>query len=502
MNIETTEVFVPKSADELRDNWLRDVRLEALARGIEDPPVQPGTDLYIRATANANADLIQYSNIAIADQAADVLSATGDALDDKRKGYGLPEVKPSPSTGNITASVLGGGTVSLTSAQQFVFPNGKRGKVASNVIVSNGDPIPVVAVDTGADTNLAAGQKIRWVAAVLNLQTEGVVAAGGLTGGLDEESDDRKRERILNELGHLRAGGNWSQKIEVALGADAALQYAFPYPALGGPGSEKVAVMRVMNPDTNDWSREVSVGEVAIVQAAMEDAFALPFELVVQSVADEPKDVALLLALPEFASKGWVNRPVWPPLEGGDTHVEISVYAGGLSVTVNATTTTSPIANVSQIAWWSPNDMTFYVKTITSVGGGTGAWVLGIDSPLVDSLSNDAAVGEFISPAAVNMAAYRDSWLTIMNGTGPGENTTDTNRADGRRSRRPTTAEKFPSDLTIKQLNALVAAHTEIADADYSLPLPGSGRSPTIPGTLSDPPNVITPQNFGIYQLT
>jgi hypothetical protein len=500
MNTDAIETFVPQNADELRDNWLRDIRLEALARGIEDPPVQPGTDLWIRATAHANADLIQYSNIAIADQASDVLTATGDALDDKRRAFGLPEVEPSPSTGNLTVGVLGGGFVTLTTSLQFVLPNGKRGKVASNTIVSDGDPVPVVTIDTGADTNLDAGRKVRWVAGPLNLETDATVASGGLTGGVDEESDDRKRERILNELGHLRAGGNWSQKIEVALEALANLQYAVDYPALGGPGSEKLVLFRELDPDNNDWSREVSAPDVAIVQAAMEENFALPFEMVVQSVEDQPFDVALVLALPEFASNGWVNSPVWPQLESGDTHVEVSLYGGLLSVVVNAATATSPVANVTQIAWWSPFDQTFYVKTVTSVAGGSGLWILGIDSELIDSLGNVALPGHYISPAAVNMDAYGDSWRVIMGGLGPGENTSNAAiLSNGRGKRRPTTSEKFPSNLTVRQIETLIEAHAEIEDADYSYPAPGS-RGPNVPSNLADAPLVLTPHNFGIYQ--
>lgn len=504
MNIESTAVFVPANADELRDNWLRDIRLEALAQGLADPPIQPGTDLYIRATANANADLIQYSNIAIADQATDLLSATGEALDEKRKAYGLPEVKPSPATGKLIVGVLGGGSVTFTPATQFVTPNGKRGQIAVNTTTMDGGLVPIVTIDTGADMNLPAGTKVRFVATPLNAKTEATVYSGGFRGGLDEESDDRKRERILNELGHLRAGGNWPEKVEVSLDADASVQGAFVYPALGGPGSEKVAIMRAPDPLNFDFSRMVPAGTRAIVQAAHEAAFAAPFEEVIQSVQDQQVDVALLLALPEFASNGWVNRPVWPPLDAGDTRVRIGAYTpGALTVTIAASTSTPPIANVTQIAWWSPTVMQFYVKTITSVAGGAGAWVCGIDSPLVDGAAIPGLANDFISPAAVNMAAYGVTWTTVMGLLGPGENTTTPARLSATRGqRRPTTAEAFPCALTSHQTDALETAHTEIADVQYSYPLAGSARTPTVPVLVATAPNVFIPRHFGLYPIT
>lgn len=496
MNVNSNAVYVPKNAEELRDTWLRDVRLEALALAIPDPPVGPDTDLYIRATANANADLIQYANIALADQSTDILSAEGPALDDKRAAYGLPVVAASPSTGKVIVGILGGGSATLTPATQFVFPNGKRGKIAANTIVSDGQLAPVVAIDTGADTNLPAGAKVRFVATPLNVKTDAVVAPGGLTGGLDDETDDRKKSRLLLALGHLRAGGNWSQKIQVALDALANLQYAFVYPALGGPGSEKVVLMQALDPRHNVWSRQVSPADVAIVQAAMEAAFPPPFEMVVQSVADQPVDVALLLALPDFASNGWINRPVWPALDGDD-HVEITVYAGGVGVTLGALTSIAPVDGVTQIAWFSPFDQTFYVRTVTAHSGGSGGWGLTIDSPFIDALGNAAVPGDFVSPAAENLANYAASWVAVMGGTGPGENTTSP-AVLPRAARHPTTAEKFPSALTILQLDTFVTANAEIADASYSY---RSASSPTIPGALATAPNVLTPRKFGVYSV-
>src|SRR4051794_13328180 len=96
--LEVGRLFVPESADVVRDYFLADLRLEALkASGGVEPAVQPGTDDYRFATAVANAAMLQYSNISISRDALTPLFATGEDLENWRKALGLPEVQPSPS---------------------------------------------------------------------------------------------------------------------------------------------------------------------------------------------------------------------------------------------------------------------------------------------------------------------------------------------------------------------------------------------------------------------
>src|SRR5690348_8991340 len=98
---ENGQLSTPKNAAEIRDQMLRDLRLAAIDAGLDEPPVQPGTDWFLLSTAISNICLIGFANVSIGLDAQNILTATGDDLDQIRIGYGLPEVAPSPATGKV-----------------------------------------------------------------------------------------------------------------------------------------------------------------------------------------------------------------------------------------------------------------------------------------------------------------------------------------------------------------------------------------------------------------
>lgn len=66
----------------------------------------------------------------------------------------------------------------------------------------------VTAVEAGDEGNLAAGETLRLVRAVSGIDGEATVGADGLTGGAEQESDERLRERLLERIQRQPHGGN------------------------------------------------------------------------------------------------------------------------------------------------------------------------------------------------------------------------------------------------------------------------------------------------------
>jgi uncharacterized phage protein gp47/JayE len=66
----------------------------------------------------------------------------------------------------------------------------------------------VIAVDAGDEANLAAGETLRLVRAVSGIDGEATVGVDGLTGGAEQERDDRLRERLLERIQRQPHGGN------------------------------------------------------------------------------------------------------------------------------------------------------------------------------------------------------------------------------------------------------------------------------------------------------
>jgi uncharacterized phage protein gp47/JayE len=525
------QVYVPGTAGEIRQTFIDDYRLEARRQvGIDpllvDQATRPNGDVWILSTAVANAVFVLHANVRINDNDSTVLTAVEDALDEIRQAEGLPVVPAAPSSGSVQVIFAVGATTTIVDGTEFVLPNGKRGKVVGNQIgVPNSDPpaeVPVQTIDTGFDTRLDGGEAVQWVSPPPNLATEAIVSINDpLTGGTDEENDERKRLRILNKRQNVPAGGNWADKVRVALDSLGALQMAFVYPALGGPGSEKVALVREIDPDNNSVSRELSVTAQNTVRAALQAAFPGQNELVAQSAADELFDASVEVKLPPAATsggsgQGWLDDTVWPPHNTTpDAPVTITDVISTSQIEVDADTAAPPINGQTHVTWWSSVDQKFQTRLVVGHSGGAGAWVLVLDAGLVDRFGNGPQIGEYVSPAAVKIEQYGQQWITSVGTLGPGENTDDANRLP-RAARHPTPDQdliieilgptgnvlrrieipRWPTELTIVQLDAIKKG-SSITDIDW---LTRSQTAPTVPASVADPPNVLVPRHFGIYE--
>jgi hypothetical protein len=502
-----TDLYMPENAAELRDQVLRDIRLAAIDAGMAAPPVEPGTDWHYLATSLGEMGLMGFANIAADRDATNALTATGTDLDNIRAGLGLPVVAAASATGKIVVTATGSAT--LTTAHAFVYPNGKRGRPTGSTSLSAGDTeVAVTAIDTGTGTNLAGGETVRFVSPPVNVNTEAEVSMGEpLTGGTDDETDERKRDRILNVYRYKPAGNGsdsaWGRIRQIVLDGLGTVQDCYIYPALGGPSSCKIVPVKDFDIANADFSRALSSTGVATVRTYIQEKLGIPQENVVQTVADEAVDATVLLEIPNATTDGgsglgWTDATPWPDLVVADgDKVSISTVTANDNITVSANTTTTPIANVAHVAWWSSADRSFYPALVTAVAGSAGAWVLTLDKPLVDSTGAGPQTGDYVSPDAQNLAKYGEAWVAMFRTLGPGENTSDVNRLP-RAKRHPLTTAEDPCSISNAVLAKMARDFTEITDYEYGY---RSKTTPTIPASVSGAPNILVPQRFGVYPL-
>lgn len=500
--LAVNQLYVPDSASTIREDMLQDFRLEARKYNVTEPAVTPGTDNWFWATAVANAAMLQYANIATIRPSLTPLDAVGEDLDRWRAALRLPVVSPSPSSGKLTVTVSPGATVTIPDGQQFVLPNGLRGKVSgTQPAVVDGQDVPVVAIDTGTATNADSGTKVRFVNSPFNLAVEARVSNyGPLTGGFDEESEPRKRERVLNRLANSPGGGNWGQLREIAFNALPSVQDCYVYPAAGGPASEKVIVVREFDVARNDFHRAMPEGGIKLVRDAIQKQNSGSIEVVVDTVAEQTSDVAFYLTLPDSSlaggnGLGWVDQAPWPPA-GSGTKVTVTAVTNSTQITVNATTSVAPIAGIHHVTWWAPGDQTPRTVLVTGISGSSGAWVLTLEAPLIDSDGSSVAIGDYISPAAVGISAYRETFLRLFDALGAGELVNPASGDTPRRLRHPFIADGAQIGIGGRFRDEFLRAHDEIEDADLSYV---SRATPTVPGSPNSKPNVLVPRNFGIY---
>lgn len=496
--------YVPANAAEIRDDYLADLALESAKYGTAIP-VSPGTDAWIQGTAEANMAMLCFANYANTKPQLTPLYAVGQALEDWRLALGLPEVKATGATGKIKVSVAGSATVTVVKGLQGFLDNGYRGEAtATTTGVADGDEVTVQMLTTGEASEAAPGASWRWANPPLNMAVDGTVsAAKPLTGGTDSEDDERKRTRILNKLRNQPAGGNWGDLRQISLDANGSIQDAYIYPALGGPASVKVAVSKAFDRSNRDYSRAPTSAVVTDARNAILGNITSGVDVYVVAVADQDLAATVQMTLPDAVSsggngQGWTDAIVWPDLVVADSGVVTisSVASGGQQITVSANTTTSPIAGQTHVAWFSHIDRKFRTYLVTAKSGSAGGWVLTLDRPAVDGSGAAVAVGQYISPAAANMATYGDTWVGVIEKLGPAENTSDVHRLP-RADRHPLVANGLPSDVTVLALTALVNEHDEITDADFGY---RSATTPTVPASVATSPNVFRPTHFGVYQ--
>jgi hypothetical protein len=280
------------------------------------------------------------------------------------------------------------------------------------------------------------------------------------------------------------------------------VQQAYVYPALGGPSTNGVTLLKRYDRDLGDYSRALTNAALNLVRSRILAELPDEVEKIITTVTDVETDVAIQVTIPDSPlaggnGRGWLDASPWPPLSGSDTRVSVSAVSSSSSFTVNASTSTSPVAGQTRVCWWNPRDKRFEQRTVISVGGTAGAWVLGTDRPFVDSDGTPIAVGDYVSPAAQNMTEYGKTWVDVLDLLGPGERTADANRLP-RAKRQPFIDDETPEDIGAVQLLELKRKYPEIVDIQYSY---RENTSPSVPASVDDPANVLSVGALGVYPI-
>lgn len=493
-----TDYYLP-NPDELRSKFLRDIELGLNAQGIDNPAVEEGTDYYISGTAYASGTSILVAQLARLIKNSSELTATGLELDQIRSAIGLPIVPAIGATGRIFPVISGNNLITFPAGIQFTLDrNGKRGEIAGAQTILAGGSLAVRMIDTGFDSDAAAEEKLTFTNPPVNVSVSAIVDADGLTGGTDDENDERKRQRILNRRRNVPGGGNPGQLIELAESSTGSVQKAFVYPAILGPSYAKVVVTKSFQLDKSkirDFSRELGDSSLAIIASAVLAELPSGIEITVESAQDQLFSCSIGLTLPDAQDGGFKDSIPFPALIPADNgRVTATVITSTNEITVSALGAAPVVGN--KILWWSPVKKEFLEAQIVSFTGSAGSYALTLDRPLAIA-DEIVAIGDYISPAASNSQNYGESFLRECNKLGPGENTSSSDRLP-RAKRRPFITEDWDSGLKSNQLKAMSLSNPEIQDFAW---IYRSLNAPTVPALASTSPNVLVPLHFAIYNL-
>lgn len=151
-----------------------------------------------------------------------------------------------------TAAVAATGSVTFTGTNGAVIPAGTQLQTADGALYATGAEATIAAgTATAAVTaavacaasNQAAGVALSLVAPIAGVNSQALVAAGGLTGGADEETDARLLERLRDALQRPAQGGSRQNYVSWALAAHPSVTDAWADENAMGYGTVTMRVM-------------------------------------------------------------------------------------------------------------------------------------------------------------------------------------------------------------------------------------------------------------------
>jgi uncharacterized phage protein gp47/JayE len=192
---------------------------------------------FLKAIANANAGAFYglYGYLNTLSKEALPSNAIGEFLNAWANVYGVARNAGTYAAGNATFTGTNG--TLIPSGTLLISDDDITYKTTAGVTIALGTATaPIIALAPGIAGNKAASSSLSLLNPIQFINNSVTVAAGGLTGGLDQETDDQLRERIINRIQTPPHGGNandykqWAESVS-------GVGEAYVIPLLNGAGT-------------------------------------------------------------------------------------------------------------------------------------------------------------------------------------------------------------------------------------------------------------------------
>jgi uncharacterized phage protein gp47/JayE len=270
-----------------------------------------------------------------------------------------PRIAATPAAGNVTFTGDNGTLIIASSV--LVSTTGIEYSTDADATIASGTALAAVtALSSGNNTNLAAGEYLSLVTPVTGVTSTAIVDSNGITGGTDQEDDNKLRARLLARIQQPPHGGadydyvNWALEV-------AGVTRAWVYPMELGLGTVTVRFVR-----DNDASIIPDAGEVAAVYDYIEARRPVTADLTVLapvavplnfSIAVTPNTAAVKAAV-ETELRDLLLREAEPAGTILLSHIReaISLAAGESNYTMTSpnadvTNTTGSMTTFGAITW-------------------------------------------------------------------------------------------------------------------------------------------------------
>lgn len=216
-----------------------------------------------------------------------VFADTADAAQLERQAgfYGITRAAPAPATGQVDLTGTDGTLIDAGTAlgheDGLEFVTTEAGIIAGGIVT-----VSVVARDNGSAGNLDAAAPLVLLSPPAGVDSAAAVAAPGLAGGADTETDDRLRQRLLERMRKPPQGGAAHDYVAWAKTVPGITRVWVTSESLGAVTVRVVADDAAHGPAPN-------AGELAAVQAAIDAVRPVTAEVSVIAPALLDVDVTL-----------------------------------------------------------------------------------------------------------------------------------------------------------------------------------------------------------------
>lgn len=484
---DTLPEIAVKARDQIARDYARSYRIRNTAAD-----VGPGTQVELDALTLADQLVVVYADAQTVGAATNVRGTFGARLTALAAADGLnPARLPAAgAVGFVAMQAVAGGALVLAGAVLKDPLTNMRFDVTTTGTYGNGAAVPIRGIDTGPATNLAAATSLAWQNPPIGAGPVALVVAqsdgSGLSGGRDEESDAELQDRIIAKRANPPAAGNVAAYIETLESiANLAVQKAFAYPAIKGPGTTGIAF--TLRPAQPGGSRVPNAAELATALAVLVSTFPADDGILMATLQAQGVTPVLRVQWSRSAS-GWVDAAPWPAYVAGDkVHVDNAVTIGALTFRVTTGTTTTGPQVGQTVAVYDATSGRFKRKRIATVS----TVVAGKSWDLTFTATNAASDTAFVPANGAAVSPWSDSLDSLVapvashfDSLGPGEQSSVLPDPGRRLRREPESPAKWPSVVSNRMLTGVFALST-VADAQLVEPTVPYATIVGTPGALS-----------------
>lgn len=444
---ETTGQLPFPTRDEIVRRYKRSYKLRN-----PDADVGTGTQPDIDARTLADQLMVVLAEAQGVSDATNMLFARGAALNRWGQILGVDRPPASGSQGFVEISASTGGTTLFAGDELLHEDTQVTFTVRTQQLYQDGAEVAIESVDVGPGSNLPAGTVLKFVnprpgcgpTCTVLAQSDG----SGLTGGREEADDEEYLNVLIDARANPPAAGNDAQyQAEVLKTPGLAVQKAFSYPAVFGPGTTAVAF--TMLPATVGGSRIPNSAQLAAVEAHLKAVMPADDGIFVMVVNTHAVVVAYRVAWRSTAS-GWQDAAPWPSWISGD-RVRVLATTSPTVFTVGTTATNTTTPQVGQtIGVYDKTAKTFRRKRILQVSTviANRQWAITCDATFdASDASYQPTVGQLVSPWSDSLDTIIGPTLLYFARIGPGEIFSTFLDVGSRQKRQPETPEEWPAEI-------------------------------------------------------